>query len=34
MHMTLSFGEGCIIMGSDQPEGGGPPRRVGNNFSV
>lgn len=34
MHATLSFGEDCTIMGSDQPEEFGPPRTVGNNFSV
>lgn len=34
MHVTLSFGPNCSIMGSDQPEGFGPPRAVGNNFSV
>jgi len=34
MHMTLSFGDDCMIMGSDQPEGFGPPRQEGNNFSI
>jgi len=34
MHISLSFGGDCAIMGSDQPPGFGPPRQVGNNFSI
>lgn len=34
MHIALSFGNDCVIMGSDQPEGFGPPRQNGNNFSI
>jgi len=34
MHMTLDLGDNCMIFGSDQPEGFGPPRIDGNNFSI
>ncbi len=33
MHVTLSIGD-IVLMGSDQPEGFGPPRQLGNNFSI
>ena len=34
MHVALPIGEGTILMGSDAPEGFGPPLNVGNNISV
>ena len=33
-HISLPIGNGTILMGSDAPEGFGPPLIVGNNFSV
>lgn len=33
-HVSLPIGGGTILMGSDAPEGFGPPHIVGNNFSV
>ena len=34
MHVTLTLGEGLILMGSDTAGGWGPPHQKGNNFSV
>lgn len=34
MHVSLPIGEGTVIMGSDAPEGFGPPFNVGNNFAI
>lgn len=34
MHVALPIGNGNLLMGSDAPEGFGPPLVVGNNFSV
>ncbi len=34
MHVALPIGKGTILMGSDAPEGFGPPLTVGNNFSI
>ena len=34
MHISLPIGNGNILMGSDAPEGFGPPIQVGNNYSV
>ena len=34
MHVALPIGEGTILMGSDAPEGFGPPLNIGNNISV
>jgi PhnB protein len=34
MHVSLPIGEGTILMGSDSPEGFGPPITPGNNFSI
>ena len=34
MHVTLTIGDNIVIMGSDQPEGFGPPYQMGNNFSI
>ncbi len=33
-HISLPMGKGTMLMGSDTPEGFGPPHKVGNNFSV
>jgi PhnB protein len=34
MHVTLPIGEGTVLMGSDAPDGFGPPLNVGNNISI
>ena len=34
MHVTLTLGDDINIMGSDQPEGFGPPHLIGTNFSI
>jgi PhnB protein len=34
MHIALPISEGSVLMGSDAPEGFGPPLQMGNNFSV
>ena len=33
-HVSLPIGKGNLLMGSDAPEGFGPPLTIGNNFSV
>ncbi len=33
-HVSLPIGKGDFLMGSDAPEGFGPPLTIGNNFSV
>lgn len=34
MHATLPIGGDTVLFGSDTADGFGPPRRVGNNFSI
>ena len=34
MHVSLPIGDGTVLMGSDAPEGFGPPVQAGNNFSI
>lgn len=34
MHVALPIGPNTILMGSDSPEGFGPPLNVGNNMSI
>ena len=34
MHVALPISDGNVLMGSDAPEGFGPPLSVGNNLSV
>ncbi len=34
MHVALPIGNGSTLMGSDAPDGFGPPLNVGNNLSV
>jgi len=34
MHVSIPIGEDGLLMGSDTMQGFGPPRQLGNNFSV